>query len=342
MTDEEAEDRRRRWDVIHTREQARKQNITHFKKAIEEASGAKKTPKSLLKLVIHSGGIRSGEASEVLGVSRANIDLWVRALEKKNLVEIESRKHPNPTIRPTHAVISKVRRFQDKNKELIKERKVRTDLETELDNRAKRMEGLEAELKRERLLRSQLEEKLILTDERLRADEEDFLDQTTDDIMSDIQEGEVFLDSGSTYLLLEERPDKSVKLFQKGLEDGSKGMYITRSNPRKVRDRHDLGDTTICWLTNVQADGDIISVSGLQDLSILVSNFIDENEGSVILLDGLEYLVSNNDFPIVLRLVQQIRDKVSTSESKMLIPLNPKALDSKQLTLLERECQTIR
>jgi hypothetical protein len=150
------------------------------------------------------------------------------------------------------------------------------------------------------------------------------------------------LESGTTYLLFEPTPERSVKLFLRELKEGMKGLYITRSNPNQVRKKYALGDAKICWLTGVRATNEILSISGLQELSITVSNAIDENPKTVVLLDGVEYLVSNNDFSIVLRLIQQIRDKVSTSESKLIIPMNPNALDARQLTLLERECRTIR
>jgi hypothetical protein len=154
-------------------------------------------------------------------------------------------------------------------------------------------------------------------------------------------EANVELESGGTYLLLEPTPQRSVDLFINEVKGGMGGLYITRSNPNQVKKKFDLGTSKICWLTGVRSSENMLSISGLQELSILISNTIDENNKSVILLDGVEYLVSNNDFSIVLRLVQQIRDKVSTSESKMLIPLNPNALDARQLTLLQRECHTI-
>jgi len=149
------------------------------------------------------------------------------------------------------------------------------------------------------------------------------------------------LEAGATYVFLEQSPNKSVGLFIKEVKSGSSGLYITRSNPAHVRKKFELGDSKVCWLTGVKSSNDVSSISGLQELSILVSNSIDENCRTVILLDGIEYLISNNDFPIVLRLIQQIRDKVSTSESKMIIPLNQNALEPRQLTLIERECHVL-
>jgi hypothetical protein len=206
----------------------------------------------------------------------------------------------------------------------------------------------EEKLLRKRDDRLKWEQEMLEMEEGLKAKGDDFFDKSPADVLGEAPpkdespRGDVELDVGVTYLIPAEKPEKATGLFMREMKKGVKGLYITRSNPVHVKKKYDLSGAKVCWLTSVRASEDILSVSGLQELSILISNFIDENNNSIILLDGIEYLVSNNDFPIVLRLVQQIRDKVSTSESTMLIPLNPNALDGKQLTLLERECHTLK
>ena len=202
----------------------------------------------------------------------------------------------------------------------------------------------EEDILRKRDDRLKWEEEMLQMEEGLKAKGRPTMDKTQSSApVTEPQKApsEAPLDPGSTYLIPEQNPQRSVAIFLEELKAGMKGLFITRSNPNHVRKKHDLGDTKVCWLTGVRAGGEIMSVSGLQELSILISNFIDENPHSVILLDGVEYLISNNDFQIVLRLMQQLRDKVSTSESKMIIPVNPEALDGKQLTLLQRECHLI-
>ncbi len=203
----------------------------------------------------------------------------------------------------------------------------------------------EEKLLRKRDDRLKWEEEMLEMEEGLKTKRADFMEKAPPEMLEKKEEAEEpkesHVEPGTTYLLKEQKPDRSNRIFTQQMNAGYKGLYITRSNPKQVRKKYDLGDADVCWLTGVKTDEDIKSVSGLQELSILVSNFIDENSKSVILLDGLEYLISNNDFPIVLRLVQQIRDKVSTSESNMLIPLNPAALDERQVTLLERECGSL-
>ena len=208
-------------------------------------------------------------------------------------------------------------------------------------------ENLVDKLKEELASLEKEEEMLRKRDDQLKEEEEILqkergLGEDSNVVEADIQTiSSITLDAATTYLLLEETPKRSIELFLKEKKAGLSGLLITRSNPRKMRDKFDMEGVKICWLTGVRAGEKETTIAGLQELSILVSNYVDKNSKSIVLLDGLEYLVSNNDFPIVLRLIQQIRDKVSTSESKMIIPLNPNALDGKQLTLLKRECQVI-
>jgi len=55
------------------------------------------------------------------------------------------------------------------------------------------------------------------------------------------------------------------------------------------------------------------------------------------MIDGLEYLISNNDFLSVLRLIQNLRDQNEGVGGIMIITLNPKDLENHELTMLEKE-----
>jgi archaellum biogenesis ATPase FlaH len=61
----------------------------------------------------------------------------------------------------------------------------------------------------------------------------------------------------------------------------------------------------------------------------------------VILLDGIEYIVSNNDFTKVLRMIDQISDNIAQSKCTMIIPVDPRAFDQRQLALLERNMEKL-
>ncbi len=146
---------------------------------------------------------------------------------------------------------------------------------------------------------------------------------------------------GVTYLLLDEDGDSSKELFVGVLAERAKGLLISRINPKVLQRKYDISVATICWLSKMRAGDDIKSVYGLQEISIMINSYVEENEKAIVMIDGLEYLISNNDFNIVLRLVQQVRDKVSTTESILLLPINPQVLEAKQITLMKNECETL-
>jgi len=57
----------------------------------------------------------------------------------------------------------------------------------------------------------------------------------------------------------------------------------------------------------------------------------------IILLDGLEYLITNNNFLTVLRFIQSLRDQVAINHSILMLAVNPSTLDPHELNLLEKE-----
>ena len=68
---------------------------------------------------------------------------------------------------------------------------------------------------------------------------------------------------------------------------------------------------------------------------------VEENQDGVVLLDGLEYLISNNDFNKVLRVIDQVNDHISQSKSLMIVPVDPRAFSQKELALLERNTEKL-
>jgi isoleucyl-tRNA synthetase len=147
------------------------------------------------------------------------------------------------------------------------------------------------------------------------------------------------LKDSSSYLVREAVPDEAYRLFQIAQQSGKRGMVITRIFPQKIRERLGVSDLPILWLSNVGKE-DTVRPKDLEKLSLAVEQFLSREKG-VILLDAIEYLVTNNNFITVLRLVQSIRDQVAINNAVLLISVNPSALDPHQMTLLEREVDRV-
>ena len=61
------------------------------------------------------------------------------------------------------------------------------------------------------------------------------------------------MEYGSCYLMEEEKPEKSLQIFEALLKKGIKGVMVTRDFPDKLRKKYELGDSRIFWLSNTDA-----------------------------------------------------------------------------------------
>jgi isoleucyl-tRNA synthetase len=143
------------------------------------------------------------------------------------------------------------------------------------------------------------------------------------------------LKEASTYLVEEAEPGRSYRLFLESIAAGRKGLCVTRIYPQKLRERFGREDLPILWLSNVGKE-DSVRPKDLEKLSLALEQFLGRGKGAV-LIDGIEYLVTNNNFITVLRFVQSVRDQTAINGGILLLSVNPSALESHQLTLLERE-----
>jgi hypothetical protein len=151
-----------------------------------------------------------------------------------------------------------------------------------------------------------------------------------------------FLERGHSYLVNEEKPIKSNEIFLDLVNHGVHGLYITRKNPRDVRKEFGLKKTPIIWLTREKSSKKSIYPRDLVELSHTIKEFIKRTDNGVVLLDGLEYLIVQNNYKEILKFIQGVNDAISLSNSRLIVPLDPSAVSSQELHLLRREMSIIR
>lgn len=146
------------------------------------------------------------------------------------------------------------------------------------------------------------------------------------------------LNERTSYLIEESKPVRSFKLFDQEAQRGRKGLCISRQNPKRLRKRYNWENVPITWLTNNNLEKEhCIDPTNLSRLSIEIINFIKETKNGIILLEGLEYLISQNSYQIILRFIQLINDKIMLSNCIILVPIDPLILNERELHLLERD-----
>ncbi len=143
------------------------------------------------------------------------------------------------------------------------------------------------------------------------------------------------LERSFSYLIKEDRSDRAYAYFEKEIGKGLKGYCVTRNYPVKIKAKYNIGETPIVWLSNVGKENSL-RPKDLEKLSYSLETFLG-NGGGIVLLDGLEYLITNNNFLTVLRFLQSLRDQVAINHSILLMVLNPSTLDPHEMNLLEKE-----
>jgi hypothetical protein len=119
------------------------------------------------------------------------------------------------------------------------------------------------------------------------------------------------------------------------------GMVVTRQYPNDVREEHFLQTTPIVWLSTV-AGKDHMDPAKLNLLTDYLVNFMDRSHNGVVLVDGLEYLVTSNDFNKVLKAIDRWTESAMTSDCRLILSLDPRTFDQKELALLEKNKEVVR
>ncbi|MBU7046848.1 MAG: DUF835 domain-containing protein [Theionarchaea archaeon] len=71
----------------------------------------------------------------------------------------------------------------------------------------------------------------------------------------------------------------------------------------------------------------------------MINHFVKTNTKCAILLDGLEYLILQNDFDTVLKFIYTVMDYIALHNAILLLPLSPQTLSQSQIKMLERELE---
>ncbi|MFQ6107326.1 MAG: DUF835 domain-containing protein [Thermoplasmata archaeon] len=153
---------------------------------------------------------------------------------------------------------------------------------------------------------------------------------------------DIALRDGMGYLVAGENTDLAFDIFCRAIEKGSSGMCITRTYPDEVARTYGLKETPILWLSRDPKRASI-NPTNLGAIILEVERFLKKDEGkdTIVMLDGLEYLIVQNDFSKVIKFVQNLRDTISVNGSKLLVPFNLIALEESKRALLTRDLEVI-
>jgi len=121
----------------------------------------------------------------------------------------------------------------------------------------------------------------------------------------------------------------------------TQGLVVTRQFPKDIRAKYYLQTTPIIWLTTV-AGKDNIDPAKLSVLTDFLVNFMEKSANGVVLVDGIEYLVTSNDFPRVLRAIDRWTETAMGTKTRLIISIDPRAYSPTELAMIERSREVVR
>jgi PAS domain S-box-containing protein len=144
------------------------------------------------------------------------------------------------------------------------------------------------------------------------------------------------LDVAEGYIVKEKKPKKCFNIFIDLVTHGIPGFIISRTYPEKLKRKYKLLRTPILWLSKSEVKN-AIDPTDLSKLVYIIEDFTKKSEESVILLDGVEYLITQTGFENVLKYLHELKDLIVMNNSRLIIPLHSETLSLREYSLLERD-----
>ena len=165
------------------------------------------------------------------------------------------------------------------------------------------------------------------------------------DIPEDVKILAIFkeLHPGKSYLFSEEAPNEAYSKLKEALGSGFDGLVITKFHPQKVRERYDVEKASICWLTfNNFNTENTINPKNLNQLHKQISDFVKSPSRSVVLLDCFKEIVLVNGFEYAMNFLREIKEICKECNANLLISINPKVFEEKQIPTIEKELEELK
>lgn len=167
------------------------------------------------------------------------------------------------------------------------------------------------------------------------------------DRMAPTLELEVGVAPGSSLFVKERTPEGAFRIFNQLVAQGANGLIISRLPHDTVRSK--VGpDCAVYWLTKFEVQNEELKPFYIQptDLGPLYTTFkkfllTHKNEQTVVMLDGIQYLISNNDFNGILKNIQKMKDDIYMFRSAFIITADPASINLSEIKQLENEMQNV-
>ena len=143
---------------------------------------------------------------------------------------------------------------------------------------------------------------------------------------------------GSAYLIKDVDSTRLYRIYNSLVEAMDDGLCIARSFPPKMIQQHGVTKGTFLWMTTNTVGFDrCLNPTNISMLHMAIMDFLRTTPRGIITLEGVEYLVSNNGFDPILRLLHALNDKITVSDAVLLVTMDEQTLAPREMRVLEKD-----
>jgi PAS domain S-box-containing protein len=157
-----------------------------------------------------------------------------------------------------------------------------------------------------------------------------------EDITKDVEIHGKLVD-GNSYLFPDKNVDSAVDLFVDLAQSNYDGLFITRSNPEMLKSIIPPSSRIDVALFSQEKLAGYNNISDTGSLVKFVKDFTDKRKKSVVLLDGIHYLITRHSFEKFVDALYQINETVAKNHSLMFIRFDPSIANENQMAIIENE-----
>lgn len=146
----------------------------------------------------------------------------------------------------------------------------------------------------------------------------------------------LYLHEGNSYIVMEQGNKNATLVFRKFVESGYAGLCMTRIHPNKIENTIAGKNVETYWITDVKKGDRILPPSKPEHMKRCIEDFVKKGTKSIVLLDGLDYLISHggDSFSSILTLMNIVSDIIAENNAVLIVPLHPDTLGPERLNLL--------
>ncbi len=150
----------------------------------------------------------------------------------------------------------------------------------------------------------------------------------------------VELRPGYLYIFRARKPDRILRLYHDFVRNGNDVLCVTRLHPDQLKEDFGIPPEKVMWLSN-SVGARNVNPQNVGILTDTLIRYLEKGPDSIVILDGLEYLVMQNDFAKILRFLNYLYESIAVNKGILVTAVDPRAFSTQELAFLEKNAVTV-